>query len=198
MSVSLASWLPALALPAAALLLTYAALHDIAARTIPDGIPVALATLGVALRLHDGSLPQALLAAALLTAPAGLCWLRGWLGGRDLKLPLALALLLPPSHLLPGIVAVAWCGTALALPYLALRRRLPAPFPHRPVGLPARVWRAERFRLRRGGPLPYGVAIAVGGLLVPVWLPHPLGTAPEMIRISQRDSHTPVIITPSS
>jgi prepilin peptidase CpaA len=165
MSVFLASWLPALALPAAALLLMYAALHDIAARTIPNGIPVALVTLGVALRLHAGSLPQALLAAALLTTAAGLCWLRGWLGGGDLKLLAALALLLPPAHVLPGIMAVAWCGTALALPYLALRRRLPAPSPHRPAGLPARIWRVERFRLRRGGPLPYGVAIAAGGLL---------------------------------
>lgn len=165
MSLAFASWLPTVALPTAALLLTYAALHDIAARTIPNGIPAALATLGVAMRLHDGNLPPALVAAVLLTGVAGLCWLRHWLGGGDLKLLIALALLLPPAHVLPAIVTVAWCGTALALPYLALRRRLPAPSPHRPTGLPARVWRVERFRLRRGGPLPYAVAIAAGGLL---------------------------------
>ncbi len=34
--------------------------------------------------------------------------------------------------------------------------------------------------------------------VVPVWVPHPVGSAPAMIRIGQRDSHTPVIITPSS
>lgn len=34
--------------------------------------------------------------------------------------------------------------------------------------------------------------------VIPVWLPHAFGTAPQIIRIGQRDSHTPVIITPSS
>jgi prepilin peptidase CpaA len=31
--------------------------------------------------------------------------------------------------------------------------------------MPVRAWRAELFRLRRGGPLPYAVAICAGALL---------------------------------
>jgi len=154
-----------LGLSAAALLLIYAAAHDVAVRTIPDVIPASVGALGLAARLAGHDLPAALLAAAVLGAGCGACWWRGWLGGGDVKLLAALALLLPPHRVLPGIVAVAWCGVALALPYIALRRRLAAPPLHRPPGLLARIWRAERFRLRRGGPLPYGLAIAAGGLL---------------------------------
>lgn len=165
MPASLAAWIDGLALPLAAFLLIYAALHDIAARTIPDTIPATLAVLGLALHLLAGDLLPALLAATLLAIGLGFCWSRGWLGGGDLKLLLALALLLPAGHVLPAIMATAWCGAILALPYWILRRRIAAPSPHRPHRRLARIWRVERFRLRRGGPLPYGVAIAAAGLL---------------------------------
>ena len=153
----------------ASLLLIYAAMHDVAVRTIPDMVPAVLAALGLVSRGVESTLRPSLLAAALLAASCSYCWWRGWLGGGDVKLLAALALLLPPHRVLAAIVAIGWCGVAVALPYVALRRRLTPPAAHRPAGLLARVWRAERFRLRRGGPLPYGVAIAVGGLLELFW-----------------------------
>lgn len=121
--------------------------------------------LGLALRLSEGGLVPALCVAALLGTGLGFCCVRGWIGGGDVKLLAALALVLPPGRMLPAIVATAWSGVALALPYCVLRRRLAAPSPMRPRGLLPRIWRAEQFRLRRGGPLPYGLAIAAGGLL---------------------------------
>jgi prepilin peptidase CpaA len=165
MPASIAFWVYALELSLAALLLIYAALHDIATRTIPDTIPFVLVALGLTLRLVEGNLLPALLAATLFAVCLGFCWWRGWLGGGDVKLLAALAILLPPSHVLPAIAAIAWSGVVLALPYWALRRRLAAPSLRRPAGFLARIWRVERFRLRRGGPLPYGLAIAAGGLL---------------------------------
>ena len=161
----LASWIHWLGLAVAAPLLVYAAAHDVAARTIPDSIPASLAILGLAARVADGSAPSAFLAAAMLGAACGVCWWRGWLGGGDVKLLTALALLLPPDRVVPAVVAIAWCGVLLALPYLALRHRLRRPQAARPAGMLMRIRRAERFRLRRGGPLPYGLAIAAGGLL---------------------------------
>ncbi|HTW71080.1 MAG TPA: prepilin peptidase [Acetobacteraceae bacterium] len=161
----LAFWIHWLGPPLAALLLVYAAAHDLAVRTIPNTIPAGLAIAGLAMRSADGSLPLSLLATALLGTGCGVCWWRGWLGGGDVKLLAALTLMLPPQRVLPAVIAVAWCGVALALPYAALRRRIAVRPLHRPLGLLARICRAERFRLRRGGPLPYGLAIAAGGLL---------------------------------
>ena len=165
MPASIASWPDGLALALAPLLLIYAALHDVAVRTIPDTVPAALAVLGLGVHLADHMLPAALLAATLLGIPLLLCWLRRWLGGGDVKLLVALALLLRPDHVVPAIVTVAGSGVLLALPYCALRHRIAAPPARRPAAFLARIWRAERFRLRRGGPLPYGLAIAAGGLL---------------------------------
>jgi prepilin peptidase CpaA len=70
----------------------------------------------------------------------------------------------------PFVVAVALAGGVLSLVYLALGHLIPAPVQLRPVGrlvgLLSRAMRLERWRLSRGGPLPYAVAIAAGGLFV--------------------------------
>ncbi len=165
MSATLGPWLSALAPPAAVMLLSYAALHDLAVRTIPNTIPTALAVLGLALHLLGGDLAPVLLTATAVTLCVAFIWTNGWLGGGDFKLLVALTLLLPPTRVLPAIVAIAWSGAALALPYLALRNRIATSAADRPAGLLARIWRAERFRLHRGGPLPYGMAIAAGGIV---------------------------------
>lgn len=161
----LAPWFAWPELSAATVLLAYAAAHDIAARTIPDAVPLCLAILGLAARLAEGTLGPAVPITASLAVGCMLCWWRGWLGGGDVKLLAALGLLLPPHRIVAAIVAITWTGAALAVPYIVLRRRLPAPQSDRPSGLIARIGRAERFRLRRGGPLPYGLAIAAGGIL---------------------------------
>jgi prepilin peptidase CpaA len=143
-------------------LVCLAALHDVLARTIPNWISAMVAALGVPCLWLQPAAADRLLAAALLFAAAVLCWRLGWLGGGDAKLLGAIGLLLPPDRVAGTVLAIGLAGAVLALPYIACRGRLARPAPVRPSGLPARAWRAERFRLRRGGPLPYGVAIAAG------------------------------------
>ncbi len=153
-----------IAVPALCLaLLCFGALHDLIARTIPDVVPASLALLGLAAALHARTAVESLAGTALVFGGALLCWWRGWLGGGDAKLLGAVALLVPPARLGGVVTAIAAAGVVLALPYIACRGRIarPAPAP-RSASLAARAWRAERFRLRRGGPLPYGIAIAVG------------------------------------
>jgi len=152
----------------AAALLIFAACLDILTRLIPNAIPVALAVLGLALRVMDGSWPWALLAGGLVFGLALLCWLRGWMGGGDVKLLGACALLVPPLSVFPMITAVAIAGGVLAFIYLAARRLVPRPSPlpaaRRPHDFIGRALRAERWRLSRGAALPYAVAIAIGSL----------------------------------
>jgi prepilin peptidase CpaA len=154
-----------LALTAGAiLLLVFASLHDIAVRTIPDGICVALACIGLFLRLADGHLAGALLAAVIVFAVTMMFCLRGWMGGGDVKLLSASVLLLPPARVADCIFFVGLAGALLALFYVMLRRLVPRPGPL-PTSLLARICRTELFRIRRGGPLPYGVGIAAGAIL---------------------------------
>ncbi len=168
-------WLPALiAVP----LLGYAALQDLAVRTIPDGISLALALSGLVLRIAAMQAVMAVLAALTVFLLALGCWRRGWLGGGDVKLLGAVALLVPPWKVPAVLLAIALAGGVLAGLYLLLGRLLEAPAglaaasssaacsaTARP-GFPARVWRLECHRVRRRGPLPYACAIAAGTLFV--------------------------------
>jgi prepilin peptidase CpaA len=88
------------------------------------------------------------------------------MGGGDVKLLGAVATIVPPGHVAQFIVAVTLAGAALALVYLAARRIIPAPDARRPARLVARAIRAERWRINRGGPLPYALAIAAGFLII--------------------------------
>lgn len=150
-----------LVVPLALGALAWAALHDLAARTIPNAIPALLLAFGLAVRLQEGEVLWGLGAAILVFALALLAWRFGVMGGGDAKLLGACALLPPPGDVPAMVVAVALCGGLLTLPYLVFRRRaLAIPAPSR--SLPARALRAEIWRLRRGGPLPYAVAILGG------------------------------------
>ena len=154
----------------AASILCLAALHDIAARTIPDWMPITLTGVGIIERIMDGRLPAGLLAGVVVFVLTGLCWRRGWLGGGDVKLLGAAAIAIPPAVVPPFAVAVALAGGVLSLMYFAAGRLVPKPMPPRSAGRRAkwlpRIMRIESWRLRRGGPLPYAVAIAAGGLFV--------------------------------
>ncbi|MFZ4406664.1 MAG: prepilin peptidase [Paracraurococcus sp.] len=146
----------------AGLALLAAALHDIAARTIPNALCLAVALAGLAARAWADELAPALFAALAVFLVALLAWRCRVMGGGDVKL-LAACALLAPSGAVPSLVlAVALAGGVLALGYLALRRLVPAPAVARPAGLAGRALRAEAWRIRRRGPLPYGVAIALG------------------------------------
>jgi prepilin peptidase CpaA len=160
---------PAVLLPLvlALALLAHAALHDLAARTIPDWVSLALLPIGLWLRLWQGGLPWAVAALLLVFAGGVLAWRFGAFGGGDVKLLAAATPLLPPAEVPMLIAAVALAGGALALPYLALRPLLRGrAVGERPRHLLARVLRAERWRIGRGGPLPYGIAIAAGATWV--------------------------------
>jgi prepilin peptidase CpaA len=147
-------------------LLVVAAIHDLAARTIPNMLPLALLAAGIALRLGTGDLLPALAAASAVFVLAGMCWFRGWLGGGDVKLLGATALVLPVALIPAFILTVGLVGGLLALVYLLARCMVSAAVaPAAPVSLLRRAWRAECWRIRRGGPLPYAVAIAASGVL---------------------------------
>ncbi|WP_114377687.1 A24 family peptidase [Elioraea thermophila] len=153
----------------AVLALGGAALCDVAFRRIPDAFCALLAIASIAARLTEGLAAAAasLAAAAILFAVLFALFLRGVLGGGDVKLATAAALGLPPLAVWDFVVATALSGGALSLLYLA-GPHLPLRKP-RPAGrgkpLLARIAAAETWRLKRRGPLPYGVAIAAGFLL---------------------------------
>jgi len=90
----------------------------------------------------------------------------GWMGGGDVKLMGAAAVLVPPPLVPMFVAALSIAGAVLALMYLAARPLMPAPARQRPRGLLARACRAEQWRISRGGPLPYACAIASGFLFV--------------------------------
>jgi prepilin peptidase CpaA len=97
------------------------------------------------------------------------------MGGGDVKLLGAATLAMPPSSVLTFVAAVAIAGGLLATVYLVARRLVhaPAPLVHapaplRPNNLFDRAMRVERWRITRGGPLPYACAIAAGFLFVTV------------------------------
>ncbi|MGA3399357.1 MAG: prepilin peptidase [Acetobacteraceae bacterium] len=151
-------------------LLVLAALADIATRTIPDTIAAAVAVLGMAARLRAGPSALALSVAAALVLFVLLVVLhaRGLMGGGDVKLAAATCLGLSLQAVHPFVVVTAMAGGVLALLHLAgrwalrdVRRPLPAP---RGASLPRRIFSAERWRIARHGSLPYGVAIACGGI----------------------------------
>lgn len=166
---------PAL-LVAAVCLLLLAGASDVATRRVPNWACAALATIGLALQLISGRAQTAVGSALLVFLLGALCWRRGWLGGGDVKLLAATALLVAPWRVPSLLLAVALAGAALALAYLLLRL-LPAgpqrqlPDAASPCGsgwraTASRIARIERWRIRRGAPLPYATAICAGASFV--------------------------------
>ncbi len=159
-----------LTLPALSLL-CLAAWRDIATRTIPNAACWAIAALGLGVRAMEGwsALGASLAVAALMFLVLLACHARGVLGGGDVKLLTALALGLPPIESWNLVVATALAGGLLALVYLVMQR-----IPAQRLTLPVdpgnntlhRVLAVESWRIRRRGPMPYGVAIALGAAFV--------------------------------
>lgn len=83
-----------------------------------------------------------------------------------MKLLGAAVLGMSPHSVFTFVVAVAVAGGLVAIFYLAARRFVAAPALLRPVGPWARAIRTERWRISRGGSLPYACAIAAGALFV--------------------------------
>jgi prepilin peptidase CpaA len=146
--------------------LLVAAWQDIATRRVANWLAIVLALLGIVQRAATGTLLFGLLAGVIMFVLTALCWRRGWLGGADVKLLAAATIIVPPYQLPTFLGAVGITGALLALLYITARFISPAPSPSRSDHLLARAWRAERWRVRRGGPLPYACAIAGGFLFV--------------------------------
>jgi prepilin peptidase CpaA len=165
-------------------LLVYAALHDFAARTIPNWLPLVLLVDGAAWRIADHSLLPAAAVAGFTFIVLFIIWVLGAIGGGDVKLWSATALLIPP-RLQPELdffLQVFVIGGLLALVYLGLWLVLPKPRPaplarlggSRAAGLVRRALRAEAWRIGRRGPLPYAFAISASAIitLLPFSLTH--------------------------
>jgi prepilin peptidase CpaA len=145
-------------------LLLGAALHDLAIRTIPNWISVSLLVIGIVLRFYSGDLLFSLAIAMAILTVLVLLWLRGFLGGGDVKLIPTVSLVLAPANVPAFILSVAIAGGVLSVFYLTAHYAMPRPRPGPRYGLLARVLKAEAWRMHRRGPLPYGVAIAAGAL----------------------------------
>lgn len=152
-------------------LMLAAALWDLRKFIIPNWLNAAILLLfPVAALLLPDSFPWlshlgAAVAGFALLAPL---FFLGWLGAGDVKMFAAVAAWTGFAEFAALLVYVVFSGGLLALVLLALRGLAPlvlrlASGPESLV--PPRV-------LRRDGPLPYGVAIAAGGLLVAFRLPY--------------------------
>lgn len=147
------------------LLLLYVATIDIATRLIRNEICLALAVLGIAGQLADPmQVARSLIVAAILLLLLFVIYQRGKIGGGDVKLLVALAIGLPLMGVIQLLTVTALAGGVLALVHLVMRA---LPYPRLvPAGssLVRRVYAVERWRHLRHAPLPYGVAIACGGV----------------------------------
>ncbi|MCP1970850.1 A24 family peptidase [Bradyrhizobium elkanii] len=146
-------------------LLLYVATIDIATRLIRNEICLALAFLGIVGQLASPmQIGQSLIVAAILFLVLFVIYLRGAIGGGDVKLLVALAIGLPLTGVIELLTATALAGGVLAAVHLTMRH-LPQP-KLAPAGssLMRRVYAVERWRHLRHAPLPYGVAIACGGI----------------------------------
>jgi len=148
-------------LPACALTLVWAAVGDARTYQIPNKLPALLAGGFAILALFQ---PPAFLMGGLLTgggvlALGALLFSRGLMGGGDVKLLASTALWCGPALLAPFALVTSLAGVVVALAMLSpLRRWMPAP--------PTHLAGAGGQTARGRQPMPFGVAIAVGGLWV--------------------------------
>lgn len=149
-------------------LLIAAAWRDLATRIIPNWTWIAIVALGLCVRGMQGPTGVALSAAFAFILLIILLPLHafGLLGGGDVKLAAAVAVGLPPIQVLHFLEYTAFAGGILALLYIS-GRFIPYDYRYRSKNfLLFRAIRVELRRIKRGGPLPYGVALAAAGILV--------------------------------
>lgn len=144
------------------LLLLIAAVEDGWRMQISDwtsGAVAAGAFLAVAVDGPAIDLWENFLLLALVLAAGTFMFGRGWMGGGDIKLLAASALWFDLSSGWRLLIAIAIAGGIETVILLILRR---LPWPER--------MRDRVLLLRRGGAIPYGIAIALGVALMAYWL----------------------------
>lgn len=149
-------------------LLAITAWHDLATRTIPDTIGALVLTAGILGRVVEGpaALSLSVVTASVLFVLLVIIHSRAMIGGGDVKIMTALAVGLSPLDSYRFVIATAIAGGVLGVVYLVLSRCLKDQEKNRRTSLLGRVAAVETWRIRRRGPLPYGVAIAAGGAFV--------------------------------
>jgi prepilin peptidase CpaA len=161
----LMNWIVPIASFLEILLLLYVAMIDIATRLIRNEICLVLALLGIAGQFASPmQVAGSLIAATILLMLLLVIHRRGRIGGGDVKLLVALAIGLPLMGVMQLLTITALAGGVLALVHLMMRL---LPYPRlAPAGssFVRRVYAIERWRHLRYAPLPYGVAIACGGI----------------------------------
>jgi len=140
---------------------------DVRTRRIPNELALGVGALGL-LRMMlagDASAPLYTLgAAAMVFAVAFLLFLRDLVGGGDVKLLTAAALLIGYHDLLSFLLLMSLCGAGISLAMLTADKLGPM-LRHSPraATLPA----AEKSRDTPGRlSVPYGVAIAAAGIVI--------------------------------
>lgn len=159
------SWIVHIASILEILLLLYVATLDVATRLIRNEVCLALALLGIGIQVASSmQIAQSLITAAILFVLLLITYTRGWMGGGDVKLLTAVAIGLPLTGVIELLTITALAGGVLAIAHLIMRN---LPYPNlAPAGssFARRVYAVERWRHLRHAPLPYGVAIACGGI----------------------------------
>jgi prepilin peptidase CpaA len=142
--------------------MAFAAANDLFTMKIPNRISLALiggfVAIAVMTRMPLESIGiHVAIALGVLAATFVLFWMN-MLGGGDAKLMAAGALWMGPDHIIEFLAYVTAFGGVLAVAMLAYRSFLPA------NAFPLPGW-ARRLH-KTGEGLPYGIAIAAGGLLL--------------------------------
>lgn len=137
-------------------LLTATAIIDLRRFIIPNSLIVALLGLWPVWVAVTGAGPvsHALIGAALVFSFGLVCYSRGYMGGGDVKLIAVLALWATPAGLFPLILYTSVAGGVLSIFWLS---------PIRPRLAPVIGWAEGQ---RDNTHIPYGVAIAAGGLSI--------------------------------
>ena len=142
--------------------MAFAAASDLVSMTISNRVSLAL-IIGFFLvafltGLGWADIGRHLLAGVVVLVVAFGFFSRGWIGGGDAKLAAATALWLGFSHLLEYLLIASIAGGILTLLLLQLRA-LPIP-----ATFAKQKWIARLHDFETG--IPYGIALAIAGLLV--------------------------------
>ncbi len=141
-------------------LLCWAAVSDALTFTIPNRIPAAMLVLypaWVAAAWPAVDPLSGLAVGAGIFALGFAAFARGWLGGGDVKLLIALGVWAGTARIVETMIVIVMAGGLLALAMLAVLtfRRLPFTMRGKSIQATASLTRQR---------IPYGVAIALGGL----------------------------------
>lgn len=144
--------------------------QDISTRHIPNEATLAIALLG-AIRIiasdHAGAAMLTFVAAAVVLAAALLLWWKGIVGGGDVKLVAATALLIGHQNIIRFLFLMSVCGAVLAISALLGRKRGLALRGILPVAKSTAGKSSEQSEtLLHRSSVPYGAAIAVAGSIV--------------------------------